>query len=117
MDMAEDGFFDRIYDVVRAIPPGRVTSYGAIARYLGSARSARLVGWALNKSGGVLPPVPAHRVLNRQGRLTGQAFFAYPEQMRELLEAEGLEVVGQQVCDFDEVFWDPALDLRRGRAR
>ena len=108
--MAEDNqpsFPQRVFDVVRKVPRGRVTSYGAIARYLGAARSARMVGWAMNQAHNQFPPIPAHRVVNRAGLLTGRNHFAYPEQMQELLEREGVEVRNYQVKDFNELFWDP----------
>lgn len=105
---AESSFFDRVYDVVRQIPHGRVTSYGAIARYLGAARSARMVGWAMKSSGNIFPPVPAHRVVNRSGLLTGQHHFGWPGAMAELLENEGIKVMNDRVVDFKQLFWDPA---------
>ncbi|MDX2003545.1 MAG: MGMT family protein [Chitinophagales bacterium] len=104
-------FFEQVYQVVRLIPQGRVTSYGAIARYLGAASSARMVGWAMNNAGAQEPPVPAHRVLNRNGLLTGMAHFDYPGQMQELLEAEGVTVIDNQVQHFDQLFWDPTVEL------
>lgn len=111
---ANDSFFERVYTVVRQIPAGRVTSYGAIARYLGSGRSARMVGWAMNSSGNVFPPVPAHRVLNRNGVLTGQRHFGWHGAMAELLENEGITVQNDKVVDFKELFWDPALEVADG---
>ena len=111
MSGTEASFFEQVMDVARQVPRGRVTSYGAIARYLGAARSARIVGWAMGRSGGQFPAVPAHRVVNRNGLLTGQQHFAYPGLMQELLEKEGIEVKGQQVVDFKEVFWDPNIEL------
>ena len=107
---ADDDFFSLVYDVVRQVPKGRVTSYGAIAAALGTKSSARMVGWAMNASH-VLHDVPAHRVVNRQGLLTGKMHFAYPEQMQELLEKEGVKVVDDQVQDFEKVFWDPVQAL------
>src|SRR5215210_6418735 len=107
---ADDDFFSLVYDIVRQIPKGRVTSYGAIAAALGTKSSARMVGWAMNASH-ALPDVPAHRVVNRQGLLTGKMHFAYPEQMQELLEKEGVKVVDDQVQDFEKVFWDPVQAL------
>lgn len=104
-------FFDQVYQVVRLIPPGRVTSYGAIANYLGSKGSSRLVGYAMNAAHGQQPPVPAQRVVNRNGLLTGKHHFAYPNHMQELLEAEGIEVKDDQVVDFKNRFWDPAVAL------
>ena len=110
MSKSED-FFQRVYEVVRQIPPGRCTSYGAIAKYLGTGRSARLVGYAMNGSHREFPPVPAHRVVNRNGLLTGKHHFAYPEEMQELLEHEGITVANDQVIDFKEIFWDPIVEL------
>lgn len=103
----KNSFYLRVFDVVRLIPHGRVTSYGAIAAYLGARSSSRLVGWAMNASHGEIPPVPAHRVVNRNGDLSGKAHFSSPERMKELLEKEGIQVVNDRVINFDEVFWDP----------
>lgn len=110
--MAEDsdGFFERVYRVVRLVPYGRVTSYGAIARYLGSAGSARMVGWAMNASHG-RPDVPAHRVVNRKGVLTGKHHFQGTNLMEQLLESEGVKVVDHAVEDFEGLFWDPMQEL------
>ena len=108
---ANDNFFERVYEVVRQVPYGRVTSYGAIAKYLGAARSARMVGWAMNASHMMKPKVPAHRVVNRNGLLTGKMHFAYPEQMQELLEKEGVDVVDDKVVEFEKKFWNPAEEL------
>ena len=96
--------------MVRLIPAGRVTSYGAIANYLGSKGSARMVGWAMNQAHGY-PDVPAHRVVNRNGLLTGKNHFQTPTRMQELLEAEGTKVINDQVEKFSMVFWDPASEL------
>ena len=104
--MTDSNFFNDVYDVVRLIPPGRVTTYGAIAKYLGAARSSRMVGWAMNASH-TQPDIPAHRVVNRQGMLTGKMMFSYPMQMQELLEAEGVRVVDDRVVEFGAVFWEP----------
>lgn len=104
-------FYDQVYEVVRLIPQGRVTSYGAIARYLGSGKSSRLVGWAMNESHGRFPAVPAHRVVNRQGLLTGKMHFSPPESMAELLKAEGIEIIEDQIQNFSSVFWDPSKEL------
>jgi methylated-DNA-protein-cysteine methyltransferase-like protein len=104
-------FFENVYDVVRLIPKGRVTSYGAIAKYLGTAKSSRMVGYAMNSCGGQKPPVPAHRVLNRQGLLTGRHHFNPPEAMQERLEAEGIKVKKNQVVDFEKHFWDPMKEI------
>lgn len=105
-------FFRNVYDVVRLVPYGRVTSYGAIAKYLGSARSSRMVGWAMNASFTQIPPVPAHRVVNRQGLLSGKMHFSSPNEMQELLESEGIEVLNDQVVDFETRFWDPTVELQ-----
>jgi methylated-DNA-protein-cysteine methyltransferase-like protein len=104
-------FFRDVYDVVRLIPEGRVTSYGAIAKYLGSARSSRMVGWAMNASHR-LPDVPAHRVLNRNGLLTGKHHFGDANEMQRLLESEGIVVKEDQVQDFNVLFWDPSEELK-----
>jgi methylated-DNA-protein-cysteine methyltransferase-like protein len=104
--VTDPNFFQNVYDVVRLVPRGRVTTYGAIAKYLGAARSSRMVGWAMNASH-TQPDIPAHRVVNRQGMLTGKMMFAYPMQMQELLEAEGLRVVDNRVVEFERVFWEP----------
>lgn len=103
-------FFERVYEVVRQVPHGRVTSYGAIARYLGTARSARVVGWAMNQSHG-LEDVPAHRVVNRMGLLTGKHHFGGTRLMEQLLENEGVRVSENRVVDFEALFWDPAREL------
>lgn len=103
-------FFTNVYDVVRLIPFGRVTSYGAIARYLGAPRSSRMVGWAMNNSHS-LPDVPAHRVVNRNGLLTGKMHFSTPSRMEELLKQEGVDVVDDRIQQFNEVFWDPSCEL------
>ena len=110
MKKDKESFFDEVYQVVRLIPNGRVTSYGAIAAYLGSKGSARMVGWAMNASHS-MPDVPAHRVLNRNGLLTGKHHFGEPNRMAQLLEAEGVRVVEDQVQDFQAKYWDPALEL------
>jgi methylated-DNA-protein-cysteine methyltransferase-like protein len=102
-------FFERVYEVVRLIPHGRVTSYGTIARYLGAARSARMVGYAMNSSHD--KNVPAHRVVNRKGLLTGKQHFDGTNLMQQLLESEGVEVIDLQIQNFDDVFWDPAKEL------
>ena len=107
----ERDFFRDVMDVVRQIPRGRVTSYGAIAKYLGSARSSRVVGWCMNNAHAVRPPVPAQRVVNRNGLLTGKHHFGSPTAMQELLVKEGVRVKKDQVQDFAKRFWDPALEL------
>lgn len=104
-------FFDDVYDVVRQIPKGRVTSYGAIAAYLGTKLSARMVGWAMNGAHNVKPKVPAQRVVNRNGMLSGKAHFATPTQMEELLLKDGVAVKNDTVVDFEKRFWDPAVEL------
>ena len=107
----ERDFFADVMDVVRQIPKGRVTSYGAIAMYLGAARSARIVGYCMNKAHTVKPAVPAHRVVNRIGLLTGKHHFATPTRMQELLEPEGVKVKNDQVVEFAKKFWDPMVEL------
>ena len=104
-------FYQRVYEVVRLIPPGRVTSYGAIARYLGTGRSSRMVGWAMNGAGKVRPKVPAHRVVNRLGILSGKHHFQPPGSMEQLLKKEGIKVKDDKVVDFERLFWDPATSL------
>ena len=101
----EDNFFEKVYKVARLIPEGRVTSYGAIAKYLGAPRSARMVGWAMNNSHD--KNVPAHRVVNRKGLLTGKSHFEGTNLMQQLLENEGVEIVENQIQNFKKVFWDP----------
>lgn len=107
----ESSFFEDVYDVVRQIPEGRVTSFGAIANFLGTKLSARMVGWAMNGAHYASPPVPAHRVLNRNGMLTGKAHFATPTLMEELLVKENIKVENDTVVDFEKIFWDPAKEL------
>ncbi len=105
-------FYNRVFDVVSLVPHGRVTTYGAIARFLGAARSSRLVGWAMNRSHNIIPKIPAHRVVNRIGILSGKAHFNDPNEMQRLLELEGVVVKDDQIINFDDVFWDPAsMDL------
>lgn len=104
-------FFDRVYQVARLIPHGRATSYGAIGKYLGSARSARMVGWAMNGCLKKNSDIPAHRVVNRLGILSGKNHFATPTQMQELLESEGIKVKNDQIVDFKSVFWNPSVEL------
>ncbi len=105
-------FFSRVYDVTRQVPYGRVTSYGAIARYLGSGRSARMVGWALNASHSSSGFVPAHRVVNHNGLLTGKHHFGNSSTMQQLLENEGITVEDDAVVNFREKFWDPLTELK-----
>lgn len=104
-------FFEDVYDVVRQIPKGRVTSFGAIANYLGTKMSARMVGWAMNGAHHASPKVPAQRVVNRNGMLTGKAHFATPTRMEELLAKEKIKVEDDTVVDFEKIFWDPAKEL------
>lgn len=103
-------FFNDVYEVVQLIPKGRVTSYGAIANYLGTKMSARMVGWAMNAAHD-LPDVPAHRVVNRIGLLTGKMHFGTPDRMQNLLEKEGIEVENDKIINFSALFWDPAKEL------
>ena len=104
-------FFADVYDVVRQIPKGRVTSYGAIATYTGTRLSARMVGWAMNAAHAAQPKVPAHRVVNRNGMLTGRHHFATPTLMEELLKKEKIDVVEDKIIDFKKLFWDPVVEL------
>jgi methylated-DNA-protein-cysteine methyltransferase-like protein len=104
-------FFARVYEVTKLIPFGRVTSYGAIARYLGSGRSARMVGWALNSSHFNPEFIPAHRVVNRKGLLTGKHHFGGPSMMEQLLVNEGLIIEDDKILNFEEKFWDPLKEL------
>ncbi|MEO7977930.1 MGMT family protein [Flavobacterium sp.] len=106
--MAEDNFFERVYAVARQIPYGKVTSYGAIARALGTGRSARMVGWAMNASH-AMEDIPAHRVVNQKGLLTGKHHFDGTNLMQQLLENEGIKVVNNQIIDFEKHFWQPEI--------
>ena len=106
----EANFFDRVYSIVRQIPYGKVTSYGAIARSLGSGRSARMVGWAMNASHNI-DDVPAHRVVNRKGLLTGKMHFDGSNLMQQLLENEGIVVIDSQIQDFKNVYWEPEIEI------
>lgn len=110
----KNNFFDRVYAVTRKIPYGRATSYGAIARYLGSGMSARMVGWALNGSHHLDEYIPAHRVVNRNGQLTGKHHFSGPTIMQQMLENEGFEIVDDRIVDFETKFWDPVAELSLG---
>ena len=129
--MITKDFFELVYEVARHIPKGRVTSYGAIGKYLGSGKSARMVGWAMNvaphsplspprfakalrvgKKGRELKPVPAHRVVNRNGELTGKHHFGHPQLMQKLLEKEGIKVKNDKIVNFEKYFWDPAKELK-----
>jgi len=107
---SNENFFDKVYQVAKLIPYGRVTSYGAIAKYLGAARSARMVGWAMNASHN-MEEIPAHRVVNRVGLLTGKQHFDGTNLMQQLLESEGVIVVDLQIQDFETVFWNPITEL------
>ena len=106
----KNDFFDQVYQVVRLIPTGRVTSYGAIAKYLGAAKSSRVVGYAMNASHS-LKDIPAHRVVNRNGLLTGKMHFETPDAMQKALEAEGLTVKDDQIQDFEKMFWNPLEEM------
>jgi methylated-DNA-protein-cysteine methyltransferase-like protein len=108
--MSNENFFERVYGVARQIPYGKVTSYGAIAKALGTARSARMVGWAMNASHS-LADVPAHRVVNRNGLLTGKFHFDGTNLMQQLLESEGIEVIENQIVDFEKHFWEPEIQF------
>ena len=105
----EAGFFDKVFDVVRQIPHGRISTYGIIANHIGSPQAARMVGWALNKSGAEKEFVPAHRVVNRKGLLTGKQHFANQNTMREMLENEGVIIIDDQIQNFKELLWHPKL--------
>jgi methylated-DNA-protein-cysteine methyltransferase related protein len=107
----EYSFFHDVYAVVRLIPKGKVTNYGAIAKYLGSGLSSRMVGWAMNGAHQVKPKVPAHRVVNRNGMLTGKMHFASPTLMQELLEKEGIKIVKDTIQNFENHYWDPVKEL------
>lgn len=109
MKMDSLSFFDKVYDVAKQIPFGRVTSYGAIAKYLGAAKSARMVGYAMNGSHG--KDVPAHRVVNKKGLLTGKHHFDGTNLMQQLLENEGIKVIDNQIQNLDHIFWDPSTEL------
>lgn len=110
--MRDISFFDLVYEIVRQIPYGRVTSYGAIASALGTKSSSRMVGWAMNSSHGD-PSVPAHRVVNRNGFLTGKHHFGKPDEMQKRLEEEGICIENDQVRDFKTLFWNPSIELIR----
>ena len=105
-----ENFFDKVYGVTKLIPYGRVTSYGAIAKYLGAARSSRMVGWAMNGAG-KHPDVPAHRVVNRVGLLTGKMHFGSSNAMEQMLAEEGIQVEDDKIVNFKKYFWDPVLEL------
>jgi len=107
----DENFFELVYDVARQIPKGRVTSYGAIARCLGTKMSARMVGWAMNGAGRVKPKVPAHRVVNRIGMLSGKHHFSPPGSMEKSLKKEGIKVKNDKIVDFEKHFWDPVKEV------
>jgi methylated-DNA-protein-cysteine methyltransferase-like protein len=107
----EDSFYDQVFEIARLVPKGRVTSYGAIAKALGAGGSARMVGYAMSNAGTSHPKVPAHRVVNSSGLLTGKFHFSPPELMQQLLEQEGIKVENDKVKDFRRIFWDPLLEL------
>ncbi len=109
--LSQRDFFEEVFRVASLVPRGRVTTYGHIGEYLGLKSSARMVGWAMNASHG-RPDVPAHRVVNRQGLLTGKAHFGHPTAMQELLEAEGIQVIDDQVQEFEKLLWIPLRELR-----
>jgi len=104
-------FFEKVFEVVKLIPKGRVTSYGAIAEYLGTKGSSRMVGWAMNSSHHSIVNIPAHRVVNRNGVLTGKHHFGGPEIMKQLLESEGITIENDQIVDFEKHFWNPAIEI------
>jgi methylated-DNA-protein-cysteine methyltransferase related protein len=104
-------FFEKVFAVVRLVPYGKVTSYGAVARYLGAGSSARTVGWAMNMAHHLKEPVPAHRVVNRNGLLTGKHHFETPETMERLLTEEGITVINDAIQNFEQHYWDPNLSL------
>ncbi len=107
----DESFFEMVYEIARQIPRGRVTSYGAIANCTGTKLSARMVGWAMNGAGKVKPKIPAHRVVNRNGMLSGKHHFGAPDAMEKLLKKEGIKVKNDMVVDFKNLFWDPAEEL------
>ncbi len=109
--MSDTGFFDKVYQVTRLIPQGRVTSYGALARYVGSPQSSRMVGYAMNGSSTQIEFVPAHRVVNRNGELTGKHFFDGSNTMQELLECEGAIIEDNTILNFKDIFWNPNTEL------
>lgn len=111
MTMEDISFFEKVFEVARLIPYGRVTSYGAIAAYLGSKRSSRMVGWAMNSSHHSLLNIPAHRVVNRNGMLTGKHHFGGRQIMEDLLKSEGIIIENDRIINFSEVFWDPSTEL------
>lgn len=111
MPKTNNDLYEAIYEIVRQVPPGRVTTYGHIAAAIGMRSGARMVGYAMNNSHFASPPVPAHRVVNRAGLLTGKAHFGTGDEMAALLRAEGIQVVDDRVQDFEKILWDPAVEL------
>lgn len=111
MRKSKESIYDAIYDVVREVPKGRVTTYGAVAASIGLKSGARMVGYAMNVSFNAMPKVPAHRVVNRNGMLTGKHHFESPDMMEKLLKKEGVKVKDDTVVDFDRLFWDPLVEL------
>ncbi len=111
-EVDKEGFFEKVYDVVCQIPLGRVTTYGAIAKCIGSPGASRMVGWAMNASHSHHKPVPAQRVVNRNGMLTGKHHFGSPDIMQQLLENEGLKISNDKIVDFEKHFWDPLVELK-----
>ena len=111
--MPDTSFFEKVYDVVLKVPYGRVTTYGAVARHLGAGKAARMVGWAMNNSHNHPKQVPAHRVVNRNGILTGKQHFGGQNVMQQLLENEGIKVENDQIINFEKHFWDPSIELNR----
>ena len=109
---SQSDFFQLVYEVARHVPKGRVTSYGAIGKYLGSGKSARMVGWAMNAAHSQKKYVPAHRVVNRNGELTGKHHFGHPKLMQKLLEKEGIKVKNDKIVNFKKLFWNPAEELQ-----
>lgn len=112
--MPEASFYDKVYEVARLIPNGRVASYGAIANFLGTKGTSRMVGYAMMHCIGMQPPVPAHRVVNSRGMLTGRFHFATPILMQQMLENEGVTITNDQVTDFKKLLWDPSVELMSG---
>ncbi|MBN2484604.1 MAG: MGMT family protein [Bacteroidales bacterium] len=106
-----DNFFLKVYEVVKQVPEGRVTTYGAIARFIGAPGASRMVGWAMNGSHTFDPSIPAHRVVNRNGLLTGKSHFRHPGLMQQMLECEGIKVDNDQIINFAKFFWDPCSEL------
>ena len=112
MESTNKSFFQKVYDVVRLVPKGRITTYGYIAEYIGQRGAARMVGWAMNSAHNIYPPVPAHRVVNRKGLLSGKKHFHPPELMAKILNEEGVKVKNDQVMKFNELVWVPMMELK-----